>query len=459
MKKYFTFLFIIGFFLPKTCFSQNKQILYGFDEIPQTLLLNPGVNMNQKFHIGIPVLSGLSFQAGATGFTIADLFRDNNIDFTTKLFNIIDKTSTDDYIQVHSQIEVLNAGYQLNKRDYLSFGFYTELDAFMSMPKDVLILLRDGNSAHLNRNFLLSETNLKTEAIGVLHAGISRTINEKFTIGARIKIYSGIVNATFTENTGSFRTTLNDNNEYTHHLNNINAAIQSSGFYDENDKILKGSDLIGRSFLGGNLGLGFDIGFTYKLDSKTEITASLLDIGFINYSKDVLNSEINGDYTFSGIDFQYDGVTNDYWQNLNDDFKSKVPSTKNRESYSVMRPIKLNSSYKYSWGKSRNEESCSDMSYKSFYNNALGVQLFSVFRPTGPKMALTSFYERKLSDKFSTKFTYTIDDFSYANIGVGVSTRIGKVNVYGMLDNLLKINDIANSNSVSFQFGINLIYN
>lgn len=459
MKKYITILFIAGFILPKTCFSQNKQLLYGFDHIPQTLLLNPGVNMNQKFHIGIPVLSGLSFQAGATGFTIADLFRDNNIDFTKKLFNVIDKTSTDDYIQVHSQIEVLNAGYQLNKRDYLSFGFYTELDAFMSMPKDVLILLRDGNNAHLNRNFLLSETSLKTEAIGVLHAGISRTINEKFTAGARIKIYSGIVNATSTENTGSFKTTLNNNNEYTHHLNNINAAIQSSGFYDENDKTVKGSDLIGRSFLGGNLGLGFDIGFTYKLDSKTEITASLLDIGFINYSKDVLNSEINGDYTFSGIDFQYDGVTNDYWQNLNDDFKSKVPSTKNRESYSVMRPIKFNGSYKYSWGKSRNEESCSDMSYKSFYNNALGVQLFSVFRPTGPKMALTSFYERKLSDKFSTKFTYTIDDFSYANIGVGVSTRIGKVNVYGMLDNLLKINDIANSNSVSFQFGINLIYN
>jgi hypothetical protein len=458
MKKYITILFITGFILPKICFSQNKQLLYGFDEIPQTLLLNPGVNMNQKFHVGIPVLSGVSFQAGATGFTIADLFRDNNIDFTTKLFNVIDKTSTDDYIQVNSQIEVLNVGYQLNKRDYLSFGFYTELDAFMSMPKDVLILLRDGNRAHLNRNFLLSETSLKTEAISVLHAGISRKINKKFTAGARIKIYSGIVNATSTENTGTFKTTLN-NNEYTHHLNNINTAIQSSGFYDENDKRVAGSDLTGRLFLGGNLGLGFDIGFTYKLDSKTEITASLLDVGFINYSKDVLNSEIEGDYTFSGIDFQYDGVINDYWQNLNNDFKNKVPSTKNRTSYSIMRPIKFNGSYKYSWGKSRNEEDCSDMSYQEFYNNAIGIQLFSVFRPTGPKMALTSFYERKLSDKFNTKLTYTIDDFSYANIGMGLSTRIGKVNVYGMLDNLLKINDIAKSSSVSFQFGINLIYN
>ncbi|PKH52781.1 hypothetical protein CXF68_19690 [Tenacibaculum sp. Bg11-29] len=459
MKKYITILFITGFFLSKICFSQNKQILYGFDKIPQTLLLNPGVNMNQKFHIGIPVLSGVSFQTGATGLTVADLFRDNNIDFTTKLFNLIDKVSADDYIQVHSQIEILNAGYELNKRDYLSFGFYTELDAFMSMPKDVLILLRDGNNAHLNKDFLLSEISFKTEAISVLHAGVSRKINKKFTTGARIKIYSGIVNATSTENTGSFKTALNKNNEYAHHLNNINAVIQSSGFYDENDKTVDRSDLIGRSLLGGNLGLGFDIGFTYKLDSQTEITASLLDIGFINYSKDVLNSEIKGDYTFSGIDFQYDGATNDYWQNLNNDFKNKVPSTKNRKSYSVMRPIKFNSSYKYSWGKSRNEESCSDMSYQKFYNNAVGVQLFSVFRPTGPKIALTSFYERKLSGKINTKVTYTIDDFSYANIGMGLSTKIGKVNVYGMLDNLLKINDIAKSNSVSFQFGINLIYN
>ena len=458
MKKYFIYILIVGFF-SNNIVSQNKQILYNFDEIPQKLLLNPGSNINFKYHLGFPLLSGVSFDGGITSITAADLFRGNSVDFTTKLLNAVDRISNKDYIQIHSQIEILNAGYKLNQRDYLSVGFYTELDAFFNFSKDALILLRDGNSAHLNKNFLLSEGSLKAEGVGVLHFGISRKINQKFTAGARFKIYSGMFNVTSTSNLGSFTTRLNQSNQYEHHLNNINASIQSSGFYDKNDKTVETSTIIGRTFLSGNIGVGFDFGFTYQFDNQTQITLSLLDLGFINYSKDVLNSEIKGDYTFTGLNFQYDGTNNDYWQNLKNDFRTKVPSEKNRESYSVMRPIKFNTSYKYSWGRSRKEENCNDITYKDYFDNSIGAQLFSVFTPTGPKFALTGFYERKLTKKINTKLTYTIDDFSYSNIGVGLTTKIGKVNVYGMLDNLFNMTDIANSNSASFQFGINLIYN
>ncbi len=459
MKKYLIYFFALGILLSYKVVSQNRQVLYEFDNLPQTLLLNPGTNTNYKYHFGIPLLSRVSFQAGLTELTVADLFRDNSIDFTTKVLNSIDRISSNDYLQINSQIEILNGGYKLNNKDYLNVGFYTELDAFMNFPKGALILLRDGNSAHLNKDFLLSEGNLKVEALGVIHAGISRKINEKFTVGGRFKIYSGMFNVTSTNNIGSFTSRISNNNQYEHHLNNINASIQTSGIYDENDDAVNPKDLIGRAFLSGNLGLGFDIGFSYQLDKQAEITASLLDIGFVSYSKDVLSNEVKGDYTFSGINFQYDGTNNDYWQVLNSDFKTQVPSKKSRESYSVMRPVKFNSSYKYSWGRSRNEENCHDMSYKDFYDNAIGVQLFSVFRPTGPKFALTSFYERKLSENFNTKITYTIDDFSYSNLGVGLSTKIGKVNIYGILDNLFNITDIADANSASFQLGINLIYN
>lgn len=459
MKKDFIYLFIVGLLFTKNLASQNKQVLYGFDAIPQTLLLNPGANTNYKYHMGVPVLSGLSFNAGVTGITAADLFRNNNVDFTTKLLSAIDNLTENDYIHINAQIEILNGGYKLNKKDYLSVGFYTELDAFLNIPKDLLVFLKDGNSAYLNNSFLLSQGSLKVETVGVLHAGLSRKVNDKLTVGARVKIYSGIFNATSTNNEGTFTTNLNESNQYIHSLNNINTSIHSSGFYDENDKRIKISDLTGRALLSSNIGLGIDVGFTYKLDKQTEISASLLDIGFINYSEDILSSEIVGAYTFSGVNFQFDGTNNDYFKNLNEDFKAKVPSEENRKSYTVMRPLKFNSSYKYSWGRSRNEKDCSDMSFKDFYNNSLGAQLFSVFRPSGLKLALTGFYERKLSSNFNTKITYTIDDFSSSNVGIGISTRIGKVNVYGMLDNLFKITDIADANSLSFQLGINLIYN
>jgi hypothetical protein len=39
-------------------FSHNKKVLYDFAGLPQTLLLNPDLETNLKFHIGLPLLSG-----------------------------------------------------------------------------------------------------------------------------------------------------------------------------------------------------------------------------------------------------------------------------------------------------------------------------------------------------------------------------------------------------------------
>ena len=74
-------------------------------------------------------------------------------------------------------------------------------------------------------------------------------------------------------------------------------------------------------------------------------------------------------------------------------------------------------------------------------------------------MALTGFYERKFSKYLTTKVTYTIDDFSASNIGLGVSTNVGKINVYGLVDNVFKLGDVADANTASLQFGVNFIFN
>ena len=65
MKKIF---FLLILFVSLNTVTQNKQILYGFAENPQTLLLNPGAETNYKFHVGIPFLSGLSGDVGLKNF-------------------------------------------------------------------------------------------------------------------------------------------------------------------------------------------------------------------------------------------------------------------------------------------------------------------------------------------------------------------------------------------------------
>ena len=91
------------------------------------------------------------------------------------------------------------------------------------------------------------------------------------------------------------------------------------------------------------------------------------------------------------------------------------------------------------------------------YNQSVGFQYFSVFRPKGPQIAATLFYYYRLSDYFSLKATYSADSYSYSNIGLGLVTTIKMVNFYIVANNLQWYSNLAKAKSVSLQFGLNII--
>lgn len=449
-------LLCIGSFL--NVYTQNKQVLYDFAGLPQTLLINPGLETNYKYHVGLPLLSGFSSEFGSTGFKVSDIFAADNRTITDKITSVLKKIDARDYLKINSQIEVFSLGYRLDEKTYLSAGFYQELDAISYLPKDIITLVNEGNSAFLNKSFNFSQLLYKVDVLGVIHAGITRKVNDKFTIGGRFKIYSSALNIESTNNAGTFTTNLGDNNIYIHHLENINVNFKSAGLVEDNEYVNSASTYLKNTFLGGNLGLGLDVGLTYHITPQLQFSSSLLDVGFINHSKNVKNTLIKGSFTFEGIGFNYDANNVNYWDELNTSLKEELPTTETQESYISWRPTKFNAAIKYSFGKKRGKY-CYDNTYKNFYTDAFGAQLYSVFRPLSNQFALTGFYEKSISNKLQTKVTYTLDEYSYYNVGVGVSAQIWKINFYGILDNITELSDISSANNVSLQFGFNLIFN
>src|SRR6188768_872211 len=92
------------------CFSQNKEVLYNFTPQPQSLLLNPGADVKYKWFFGVPLLSGISANVGSTGFDAYSLFAKNNVDFTTKIKNVVASTNNRDYVTANQQLEIFTAG-------------------------------------------------------------------------------------------------------------------------------------------------------------------------------------------------------------------------------------------------------------------------------------------------------------------------------------------------------------
>ena len=447
------FTFLIGL----NSFSQNKQVLYDFAGLPQTLLLNPGLEIDYKFHIGVPLLSGFSSEIGSTGFSLSEIFAVNNNTINDKISAVLNKIDANDYLKVNTQIEVFSAGFRFDKKTYVSFGLYQELDAIGYLPKDAFTLINEGNTSYLNKSFSISEMIYKLDVLGVIHAGISRKVSDKLTLGGRFKVYSSALNLETTNNSGTFTTRLGNNNIYVHHLDNVNFNTRTSGLISYNEYISDASTYIENSLLGGNLGTGIDLGFTYHVTPQLQLSGSLIDLGFVHHNKNIKNKLIVGSFTFEGIEFEFDS-NRDYWGELDAALKEQLPIVGNQDSYTSWRPAKVNAAIKYSFGEKRSKY-CYDNTLKDFYTNAFGAQLYSVFRPLRQQFAFTSFYEKSFSNILQAKITHTIDDYSYYNIGVGVSAKIWKINFYGILDNLTKLSDISSANNVSLQFGFNLLFN
>ena len=466
------------FFLFLFCFSflqgQNKQLLYDFSEIPQSLMVNPGVEPDFKWYVGVPVLSGLSGHAGSNGISVNDIFADDGVDINLKVRErmVAGLTPRDEFMG-NVSFQFLSGGYRSeNPNIFYSFGAYLELDNITYWPQDYAYLAFEGNADQLDRRFDLGDLKSRGSMVSVYHFGINKKIDESLTIGARGKIYSAIADYSSSMNDGYFVNTEGQNNLLATTIS-ADLKLRSSGFGElrnaERDETL-GSTMAKRALFGGDLGLGLDVGFSYHLSERMVVTGSLLDLGLIYHAGDVYTYSLNGNATVEGIEIDvledFANLNRDFWQDLVDEVEEIVPFETTNKGYITFRPTKLNASLRYDFGKpiengSQADCDCTAGSSKNRlrvkYRNSAGGQLYAINRPRGPQFALTGFYLRRFGNFMALKATYTADKFSYTNLGVGLNLQAGPVNFYVMADNLLSYQNVAASNYASFQLGLNII--
>ena len=79
-------------------------------------------------------------------FKLTDLFSEDGIDFNTKIFHLLNKLDAEDHLKLNLQMDVLNVGFRVDAKTYISFGFFQELDVIGYWPKDVITFLNEGNA-------------------------------------------------------------------------------------------------------------------------------------------------------------------------------------------------------------------------------------------------------------------------------------------------------------------------
>lgn len=482
--------------------AQNNQILYDFDGLPQSLMLNPGAELNIDKHFGVPLLSNVYGQFGATDpeLTYNNLNNENNEDLDSKLKYLYDlELGNSDFFVANGRVEVLNIGFRLRNPDYyLSFGMYADGKAFGKYAKESMDLYFLGDDKfsddplppipEVNQRTDFSEINAVGELVGVFHVGISKKINGRTQIGARFKMLSGSLNYNIQDVEGEYF--LQGKGPYTHNFEGMQFYFRSSGLdlpvINAGDDLTLGnyppaiedwretiSDLF---FMSGNFGIGIDLGITHHFDENLIFTASLLDLDYLKYSKNNVTYTLSeGNFDLSDDDFwdPIPGNEIDYWEevyntyadagNTNDLFPIETINTE----YNIGRAPKLYTGLKYR----NNNKSYKSRKYHSVFRNVrsianvdiyevydeYGFQTYTEFLPATVQWGATIFYAKKFNPYLAAKLTYTVDSFTYTNIGIGLSTHISNFNFFLAADNLIGIFSPKDSNYQSLQMGMSFL--
>ena len=428
------------------------------EEVPQNLLLNPGATVPQSKHFGIPLLSHLHLNGGASGVSAFDIFGESSVDINTRIRNKIFEMKNTDFFTFTQQLELLNVGWRSKNDIYFSGGIYEEIDFITYFPRDLAILAWEGNRDYLDYPFDLGEISLTGDVLTVYHFGANKELSKKLTVGVRAKLYSSMINFSSTNNRGTFTTSLDTDgvNIYDHTIADADITVNTSGYIPLRELDGAGevtSTILGRAFFGGNLGVGVDLGATYQLTDRITTTASVLDFGAIFHTKDVENYNASGTYNLNGIELIFPPLgegeaTIPYYDNIEDEFEAEIP----------VDTLKVNASLEYGFGSvfGRDECDCLNMGANKDWVQAIGAQFYSIFRPKGPQMAGTVYYRRRIHENLSAKATYTIDSYSATNLGLGIVADLGKINFYIAADNLVRYTNLAKAKSVSLQLGFNV---
>ena len=450
-------------FLNQPIFSQSNINLYNYKNTFQSNLLNPAIapDFKMSFNFGDIYLS-----AYTPYITLKDIFTPNISPNNTDSFfrNFVkDPNLSFNNLAIQTKINPIFVGFT-SKDFYFSFGMELSLNIQGSPPKDLLGLTQGTTFFEnvLKRQIDLSNINLNSTLYYDYHVGVTHQINSQLSVGVRLKYLQGIFNAQINQSTlkiasnadslyieGGGSAKIAGLSDYVKDDFNLNKTIfekVNSGIPVLSSFKFSGQDLIDfyakRGLVSGS-GLGIDLGFNYKFNNNFSISASVLDLGYINWHSYITNytlpNKIFIDKGENITDFKLD---KDRFDKLQDTLIDKVfKPEENSMNYTSYTNTKLYLGSQYTINK----------------RNKVDFVLFNDFgEPKFNPAILVAFTKSILRNFMDFRVSTLYYNQSFNALGLGTSFNFGPIQLYLFTDNVLNIINYESSNYFNFRAGVNI---
>lgn len=443
MKKLLSILLILS--IISTVYGQGEFSLYNLNRsVPQAHQLNPAFRPDAKVVIGLPVLSSSHVSIDMDQLNFNQVFTES-IEQTLSLNaeNVSDALRDKNNFSVQSDLQLFFLGLNLGN-NFFSLAINDRVSSWMVYTKDMvdLALFGNGDKRTFGKNLSMDQMLLRQNLYHEIALGYATNIGDKLSIGARFKILSGVLNAQTEQVSGFLRTDADSI-----HISNSNFAFKNSGYnyFTEELDILS----IYRNtlpFVGGNSGIGFDFGAEYKVTDRVSVSASITDLGYINWKENTESYSFdNVNYSFKGFDvidlIRSDGSNSNFFQNELDSLENLF--TPNELENIVYRSSLVSNFY-------------TGVDYKLGEKHHVGAQVYGKIAEGNITPEFGAYYNLRLSKVVNAVVNASFRNGQLHAAGAGVSLDFGPVQIYGTTESVTSLINPQAANLLDARVGLNL---
>ncbi|MCF8372045.1 MAG: DUF5723 family protein [Bacteroidales bacterium] len=435
------------------CLSQELT-MYNLHSLSDRHLVNPALTPDCKFYFGFPGLSSINLGYENRGMKILEVLEN-----TDHLEDVLSRNNSFGFDLRYSPISL---GYGIGK-GFITFDISNKTTTGISLPKDLLYFLWNGNKDHIGKMADFSGLKLQASNYFEYSFGYNYQLMDNLKVGAKLKFLRGMVNFdTQSWDMGIY--TYEDTYIWDLHSNiRMNASIPLTAEFDDQDpeKLhdLTEQDLSASDFFFGNKnrGLGFDLGAVYNYNEKITLSASVIDLfSHIKWQSNVLNFSQDTVFTLEGVDLTPyivpDGADDPdhLWERLIDTISDAFAIKSTQESYKT----KIGPRFFLAGDYAVNTWLDAGLILNGKYYND---KLYMAYGISG---------NAQLSRFVSMSGTFTMFGSGSANLGLGFAFNLGPWQLHLITDNILgikydpKLNTLwpATSQNLDFRFGMAFLF-
>lgn len=417
--------------------AQQSNTLFLMQDVPQANLVNPAVQIPCKWYVSIPLLGSVHADYSNTAFSVNDLFE-------LSLTELTGNTHKTDLLSAEVHLNLLSIGYRRNDY-YINFGISEKANLALTYPGDLVELGVYGNGNYIGETLKLNNLRVHGVYYREYALGVSKVISPLTILGGKAKllfgkanIYSGKSELTLETDNNTFDLTLDGNIT-------INSSYPLTINQDTEGKISGISaevpDLMSFLMNSSNIGFAIDLGIIHRYDERITLSASLLDLGFINWKSDVNNISVNGSFTYSGANLGEDFTADSYLFEIRDSLYDAFNITVTQDNYYSWLPTQIYLGGEYQYGPKL----------------SFGLTNRNVIYRNKLHSSLTLSGNYKLFKNFSSVVSWSYLNNTIKNVGLGLALHGKGLQFHILTDNILAFFDPLDARNANLRFGINLM--